>query len=187
MSVQQNEVKISSVSTEGMDGVFEAVDTPAPDSTTREDSTGLIDLRPTDSPTQDWTVSEAAKELGVSEKTVLRRLQRGVLRGYKVAGQFGPEWRINREATDKPAQDTVTALPKPAQVRDTGGDSEGQDTVVQELKEEIAALRYQLEGAIYRNGYLEAKLEERESTIKLLTDSQHKSGWWNRFSAWLGR
>jgi hypothetical protein len=42
-----------------------------------------------------------------------------------------------------------------------------------------------LRAAIYRNGYLEAKLEEQEITIKLLTDSQHKGAWWRRFGVGL--
>ncbi len=33
---------------------------------------------------------------------------------------------------------------------------------------------------------LEAKLEERDSTIKLLTDSQHKAGFWTRALSWFG-
>jgi hypothetical protein len=36
--------------------------------------------------------------------------------------------------------------------------------------------------------YQRSQLEEKDSQIKLLTDSQHKGGWWARFNAWfLGR
>ena len=41
-----------------------------------------------------------------------------------------------------------------------------------------------LEAASMRIGYLEARTENYESQIKLLTDSQHKRGWWVRFSSW---
>ena len=42
----------------------------------------------------------------------------------------------------------------------------------------------QLNALTYRNGYLESKLEEREKEVQLLTDSQHKRGWWARFASW---
>lgn len=32
--------------------------------------------------------------------------------------------------------------------------------------------------------YLRSQLEDKENTIKLLTDSQHKSSWWSKFSSW---
>ncbi len=115
--------------------------------------------------------------MGVSEKTILRRLQRGALAGHKVVGQFGPEWRIL--AQDRTAQDNFSAQDTPAQVIEIA-----QDSITTILKNENELLRKQLEGAIFRNGYLEAKLDERENTIKLLTDSQHKPGWWNKFKSW---
>lgn len=49
-------------------------------------------------------------------------------------------------------------------------------------------LKAQLQGAAYRNGYLEAKLEDKQNQILLLTDRQNKQGWWATFSTWfLGR
>jgi len=41
-----------------------------------------------------------------------------------------------------------------------------------------------LEAASMRIGYLEARTENYETQIKLLTDSQHKRGLWARFGAW---
>ncbi len=53
---------------------------------------------------------------------------------------------------------------------------------------ENSDLKAQLQGAAYRNGYLEAKLEDKEQQILLLTDRQTKQSWWANFSAWfLGR
>jgi hypothetical protein len=53
---------------------------------------------------------------------------------------------------------------------------------------DVAELLRKLEGATYRIGYLESKLEDREKEIKLLTDSQHKAAWWKRFYTWfIGR
>ena len=55
----------------------------------------------------------------------------------------------------------------------------------------IRELEAKLEGATFRNGYLAAENEGlksvigiKDSHIKLLTDSQHKRGWWSRFSSW---
>lgn len=42
-----------------------------------------------------------------------------------------------------------------------------------------------LEAASMRIGYLEAKSEHYENQIKLLTDSEYKRGWWQRFGSWL--
>lgn len=57
-----------------------------------------------------------------------------------------------------------------------------------ELLKELLA---KLEVLTYRNGYLESQLTERQKEldnqreqIKLLTDSQHKPRWWQRFSSW---
>lgn len=46
------------------------------------------------------------------------------------------------------------------------------------------ALNERLEAANHRNGYLEAQVDQQVEQIKLLTDSQHKSGWWARFFSW---
>ena len=52
------------------------------------------------------------------------------------------------------------------------------------FEKENQELKEQLQGATYRNGYLESKLEERDKQILMLTDSQHKGGWWAKFSSW---
>jgi hypothetical protein len=51
-------------------------------------------------------------------------------------------------------------------------------------EQEKAEIKAQLEGATYRNGYLEAQLEAERQTVKLLTDSQHKPSWWAKFASW---
>jgi hypothetical protein len=97
---------------------------------------------------------------------------------HKVAGQFGLEWRV--------AQDT------PGQTANQPQDKPGQDTIeivrlkttVDLMAAEMKELKQQLQGASYRNGYLEAQLEGRDRDIKLLTDSRSKRGWWARFSSW---
>lgn len=55
----------------------------------------------------------------------------------------------------------------------------------QELQTKLDRANEQLQSANFRNGYLESKLEERDSQIKLLMDSQHKPSHWARFKKWL--
>ena len=52
------------------------------------------------------------------------------------------------------------------------------------LLEVITKQAEKLEAASMRIGYLEARTENYEKEIKLLTDSQHKRGWWARFGSW---
>ena len=184
-------------STEGMESLFtepapEGQDNPGHGGGPGQDSPALETAQPEDTPVQDWTVSEAARVLKVSEKTVLRRLQRGALPGYKITGQFGQEWRVRCSGQDSPTQPN-------SPTQDTSGQTvaielhqdHGKDREVIRLRcqlemfeRENMSLREQLQGATYRNGYLQSKLEERESQIKLLTDSQHSVSWWRRSWDW---
>ena len=50
--------------------------------------------------------------------------------------------------------------------------------------EVIQDLQRKIEVLTYRNGYLEAQLEAEREQVKLLTDSQHKLGWWTKFCSW---
>ena len=51
---------------------------------------------------------------------------------------------------------------------------------VQELQAENASLQETLLGLAGRNGWLESRLDERESELKLLTDERHRPPWWKR-------
>ena len=72
---------------------------------------------------------------------------------------------------------------------------EPSDALVAELRDQLAALKAELnqersdsqrllQAAAFRNGYLESQLANKTEEIKLLMDSQHKSGKWARFKAW---
>lgn len=60
------------------------------------------------------TLREAADLLGVSQKTLRRRLSNGSLEGRKVEGPHGPEWRIDVESLSElelpAATESATAL-----------------------------------------------------------------------------
>lgn len=61
------------------------------------------------------TVKEAATHLGVTPRTVRLWIESGRLRGERVPGKFGPEWRLDREqvlaaATRRSEQPSVVDL-----------------------------------------------------------------------------
>lgn len=69
-----------------------------------------------------------------------------------------------------------------------GDPAANQPSFAPELKSLLDVITKQaekLEAASMRIGYLEARTENYETQIKLLTDSQHQRGWWARFGSWL--
>jgi excisionase family DNA binding protein len=207
MSDTARDYKINNLaSTEGLDEFFEPLATlgqstpdlaiATPDQTqATPDHAGLA-------------IEQAAKILGVSNRTILRRLQKKTLDGFKINGPFGPEWRVSKKALTTHSQTLITlglatpdlAIATPVQPQTSPVHLIFQDIEEEESEREqpdsansqtltttnidIADLLLKLEGASYRIGYLESKLEEKNSQIKLLTDSQHKPSWWAKFSSW---
>ena len=149
-----------------------------------------------DSQVKAVSVQEAARHLGISPRTVLRRLNKGSLVGYKIEGTFGAEWRVNLDSFDKRSQDSLNSQVISLDAVEASSDSQDttEDSLILELRDQISLLREelsreridaqrQLQAAVFRNGYLEAQLEGKDSEIKLLTDSQQqaKATWWQRF------
>ena len=130
-----------------------------------------------------WTLAQAAKELKVSLVTVRRRLQTGKLKGFKVEGLNGPEWRVvPAEQTDSAqAVHRVTEnQPHPVQTVINYPDH----SLVADHLDVIREMQGKLEALTYRNGYLEAQLENQREQIRLLTDGQQKNRGWSRFWSW---
>ena len=177
--------------TKGLDDLFDDPGMPAQASTSQADTPAQ--------PSADngISVEEAAQIHGVSPRTIIRRLQKGTLTGFKIPGQFGLEWRVSTSAQvstnqpDTPAQLSASQSDASAQP----STSQASESVIAELRQQIEDLKVEmdeklaeaqklLQGASYRNGYLEAQLESERQQIKLLTDSQHKQGWWAGFCSW---
>lgn len=200
MALQQNNVNFTPVSTEGLDDVFALAPGPGPvtghKEPVREPVTGAEGV----------PVEDAALLLGTSVNALKKRLRKGTVRGTKVETKHGEKWFVDSSelnglapvtqpkahdaapvtGADAPVPEPVTSAIEPVPV----------DVEIQgfDLALRVQELERKLEGATYRNGYLEAENEglrlllgAQEAQIKLLTDSQHKSGWWSRFSAWFGR
>jgi hypothetical protein len=188
------------ISVEGLDDVFAEIVEGTPEvipegaPIPEQESPQAIPIQSKDMP-QGIPVEEAAKIFGTSTKAIIKRLQKGTLSGFKVPSKFGNKWQVAPEAIPPLSKGTPRAIPQgipeltnatpeeiPAQSKDM---PQGVPVeIVQELLKKVEALTY-------RNGYLESQVAERDrqienhqEQIKLLTDSQHKRGWWARFSSW---
>lgn len=158
------------------------------------DTTGLDDFFSShDKPEQeDLTLEQAAKRLNLSERTVQRRLKQGHLRGYKITGPRGPEWRIQLQSCDDttgPAlatsDDTTFSTDDTTDVETVSSEDMTRDSrmaavsaygqFVDFYKDQMEVLQEKLEAATYRNGYLEAKLSGAETQLKLLPDLSAKA------------
>ncbi|MBZ0295814.1 MAG: helix-turn-helix domain-containing protein [Anaerolineae bacterium] len=183
---------------------------------------------PQEGDTQGLPVEKAAKILGISQRTVLKRLRKGSLAGFKISTKFGEKWVVSPEAIPQDStipldveEEPVTASTisvcettndEPLAGDTLGPPSEGLSGAPLEIPS--VALSYEqrstdsadmtsrildmleqqskeLQAANWRNGHLETRVQDLESQlvskseeIKLLMDSQHKSGKWARFKAW---
>ena len=125
-----------------------------------------------------FSVEDAAERLGISIRAVQKRLKKGTLRGRKEKTATGERWLIYGSELDASQGANLVRL---------DANSDELDASSERLSDKLVRdLQAKLEAASYRIGYLEAQLETERQQIKLLTDSQHKSGWWTRFKKWCG-
>jgi hypothetical protein len=149
------------------------------------------------------SVDEAARLLKISSNAVCKRLRKGTLVGTKTAGKFKDEWLVEGAglieilnvdfSSVQDSSDEITDEERIVQDQ-----TETEDRSVQERPDAtltfLALLEKQaakLEAAAGQIGYLQAKLEEQNKQLeqkteqlKLLTDSQYKRGWFQKFSSW---
>jgi flagellar motility protein MotE (MotC chaperone) len=141
------------------------------------------------------STEEAAKRLGISSRAVIKRLQAGSLQGFRDTTKTRSEWRIYwKEPVPEPAVKNKGTQTEPertgsaerTEAKEPSGT--GSDSYLIELNKKLLE---QVQALTYRNGYLQSQLAEREQDIaeqdekiKLLTDSEHKGGWWSKFSSW---
>ncbi len=120
---------------------------------------------------QGLTISEAAKTLGVSSRTVRRFIKSGKIQAELVPGPFGQEYRVlelpaelhkSKPIDNTPSQTLGQALSQtPVQVMD----------IIRELQEKNLALAAQLGAATER-------IRNLENKVRLLTAA--KQPWWKR-------
>ena len=91
--------------------------------TSTPDTTSVTTGTTSDTP-DSLSLAEAAARLGVSERTILRRIEKGTIKGYKVDAERGQVWRVllagMTDTQDKePSVVSVTTDNKPASMTDT--------------------------------------------------------------------
>ena len=120
---------------------------------------------------QGLTISEAARALGVSSRTVRRFIKSGKIQAELVPGPFGQEYRV----LELPAE-----LHKPQPIDNTPGHTPGQTLsqapsqvmdIIRELQEKNLALAAQFGAATER-------IRNLENEVRLLTTV--KQPWWKR-------
>jgi len=144
------------------------------------------------------TVEEAAKRLEISPNAVIKRLGKGKLAGRKVPGQFGEKWMVDPSGLPQEVHVHLSEE-QPAPTPEAPGNSQGtastskeqpsiNDAIAKQSFEVLAdVIRQQTEQIKLQNEmirHLSIQVQEKDGQLKLLTDSQHKVGWWARFSSW---
>lgn len=130
---------------------------------------------------------EGAKKLGLSRRYVHKLVTEGRIPAFR---DSRGRWLIKldqgqiqiQDQQDQASQMDLHLDQSQIQLEEPANDQQTARLLdmIESLQSQVNAAQNQLQAASYRNGYLEAQLQERDSQIKLLTDSQHKSGWWHR-------
>jgi len=148
----------NAATTDGMEDLSDVVPTSA------DRSMADADIVATVNDSGSWVaVVDAASSLRKSERTIQRYAKCGKLRSK--TDEFG---RL------------LIWVPTIADSKINLETSANNQHLWNLLKEKDA----KIEALLMRNGYLQAQMESSQETIKLLTDSQHKPGWWAKFSSW---
>lgn len=163
-SVESSPLVVTSTETSGLDQLFEVDRQADPSVTGTTSQTNTIDV----------SVAEAANLLGITERSVWRRIRQGKLSSKLIGGKAVLTLCQSDIATRQTNRQTDTKDGQSDQPTDVSVVSasavEGSRTI--ELVAEFAA---KLEAATYRNGYLEAQLDAHKEQIKLLPDYQHRA------------
>ncbi len=116
------------------------------------------------------TITQAAKSLGVSSRTVRRFIKLGRIEAKLVAGPFGNEYRILELPAElrKPEPIDNKSYQTPIQVME----------IIKELQEKNLALAAQL-------GVATERIRNLEKEVRLLAAAKQKP-WWKRLFAWRG-
>lgn len=185
-------INVDLISTDGLEPLFEATELGSE----TENQAVEPGSEPISGSAQEIvSTDEAARRLGISSRAVIKRLQTGALQGFRDTTKTRSEWRIYwKEPSSEPTNKSknIQTEPERTSTEERTASKEpnrtGSDSYLIELNKKLLE---QVQALTYRNGYLQSQLTEREQDIaeqneqiKLLTDSQHKSGWWARFSSW---
>ena len=122
------------------------------------------------------TIAQAARELGVSSRTVRRFIKSGKLSAELVPGPFGEEYRILELPVDlhkpKPVDNPPGQTPVQTPIQSP---IQSMDIIIRELHEKNLNLAAQLGAATER-------IRNMENQIRLLTVAKQQH-WWKRLFA----
>lgn len=164
LSVESPPCLVSRTETAGLDQLFEAECQPDAGVTKAMSQTDTIDV----------SVSEAANLLGITERSVWRRIRQGKLTSKLVSGKAILTLRQSDIVTRQTDRTTDTRDSQTDQPTDVSVISDPTIDGVRTI-ELVAEFAAKLEAATYRNGYLEAQLDAHKEQIKLLPDYQHRA------------
>ena len=220
MGQQKIQPIIDTVSVEGFEQIYqqELKQVQADPGPAQDDPTSQVQTAPDQKvqldPTQGIPLEDAAKLLGLHVDTVRKRLQKGKIKGFKVADKFGEKWLVLKVELERPRPiqgcPTLQVQADPDQIQiDPIHDAEvvmdqahddpahqaqadpslnhALDRLLSSLEKKdvvIEGQAHQLKAAGDVIMYLRSQIEDRDSQLKLLTDSQHKTGWWAGFCSW---
>lgn len=149
----------------------------------------------------DWmTIREASLAWGVSELTVRRRIKDGKLISRLDNGKYyvregarpSPRVEPSGDTDETPGVQTPPpTAPRPAinldalvaehrKLAEQGGRAALLEEQLRQLEARYAQLQEGTVSLANRNGWLESKLDERDTEIKLLQDSQKRPSFWRR-------
>ena len=118
------------------------------------------------------SLAEAAEHLGVSERTVLRRIRKGQLQAHKADTPYGPGWRVTLDISPDGAPSTVPTtpdnMPTTGDTAPTSPEFMKMLEIVEEDRRLIDRLQRENQQMAGQLGFMQAKLQEAEKTIALL-------------------
>ena len=120
------------------------------------------------------TVAEAAKALGLSERTIRRQIKSGRIKAGLVLGRYGQEYRIELGEVAAPVEVVERDLPKAVDKTVDSTMDKALD-MVKSLQQEKAELYAQV-------AYWQSQFRHLEEQVKLLTEAK-RPRWWR----WLHR
>jgi excisionase family DNA binding protein len=135
------------------------------------------------------SVQDAAAHLGVSERTIRRRIKAGQLAATQVPTSQGYEWRIHLNSTNEVDTPAVQVDSNAVQVDGTPDQAKQEPTSTSEsalvraldLVEKLQHENLELAGRV---GFYQAKLQDAQEQIRLLSapkeQERPKGPWWKR-------
>lgn len=127
---------------------------------------------------QGLTVAEAAKALGLSERTIRRQIKSGKIKADLVLGRYGEEYRIDLDEVAAPGERVDKDLAKALD----GSLDKTMDSALDKTLDMVKSLQQEKAELYAQVAYWQGQYRHMEEQVKLLMAA--KRPWWRR---WLGR